>query len=107
MSSEILKMVVDGDLAPSSKGGVTFYPARELSRVFEWSVQIGRRVEWIEGLFYRPTTGEGQLSVAHIVQRHGKSDADFYAQCLDVASELEREAIAKEMSAYLEIGIST
>jgi hypothetical protein len=102
----ILTSVIAGELKPLKKGGVTFYPANELARVFDWALQNERTVERVEGLFYRPDTLEGQLSVAYIGDRDGRPEATFRAVCIELAMGLEAEAASKGMGGYFEIVVS-
>lgn len=102
----VLKSVIGGDLEPIQKGGVTFYPANALARVFDWAVASGRAVERIEGLFYRPDTREGALSVDYIGDRDGRSEAEFRAFCTELAKHLEAEAATNGMGGYFEIIVS-
>jgi hypothetical protein len=102
----ILKENIDEDLKPLRKGGVTFYPAGEVGRIFDWAHANGRTVEWVEGLFYRPTTEEGQLSVAYTRQREGADQTTFRQVCLELAKALEIDASANGMRGYFEIGVS-
>ena len=54
----VLKEVIADDLEPTSKGGIIFYPASELHRIFEWAQDAGRTLEWVEGIFYQPGNDE-------------------------------------------------
>jgi hypothetical protein len=102
----VLTSVIAGELKPLRKGGVTFYPANELARVFDWALQNERTVERVEGLFYRPDTLEGQLSVGYIGDRDGRSEAAFRTVCMELVRGLEAEAASKGMSGYFEIVVS-
>lgn len=102
----ILKEVVAEDLRPLRKGGITFYPAASLPRIFEWAEEQSRTLEWVEGVFYRPDTQEGELSGGYIAIRRKQDHASFKSTCLDLISEFEAEAASKAMGAYFEIGIS-
>lgn len=63
-------------------------------------------MEWVEGLFYRLKTDEGQLSLGYICERADENYPDFRAACVRLAVEIEQEAATKGMSAYFELGIS-
>ncbi len=102
----ILKEVIADDLKPLRKGGVTFYPADSLERIFKWAKETGRRVEWVEGLFYRADTHEGQLSLGYMCERQGAEDDAFLKTCLSLIDEFEAEAVGNGMGAYFEIGIT-
>ena len=88
------------------KGGITFYPAASIERIFDWADSQGRTLEWMEGVFYCPETDEGQLSVSYMCERGDESYTDFRATCVRLALEIETEAAAKCMGAYFELGIS-
>jgi len=95
-----------GDLKPARKAGVTLYPASALASIFDWAAKRGRTLEWVEGVFYRPDTDEGQLSVAYI-RRRGTTDTTAFRQtCLRLGEQLEAEAASLEMHGYFEIGVS-
>jgi hypothetical protein len=104
--SEILEMVVDGDIAPSRKGGVTMYPASALDRIFLWADRLGHQIEWIEGVFYDPVTNAGQLSVAYICELRGRDQDTFRTQCLDTVAEMAKERRHDSLVPFVEIGIS-
>ncbi len=88
------------------KGGITFYPAASIERIFNWADTQGRTLEWMEGVFYRPDTDEGQLSLSYMRERGDENYTDFRAACVRLALEIETEAAAKGMGAYFELGIS-
>ena len=102
----ILNEDVAEDLRPLQKGGITFYPAASLPRIFEWAEGLGRTLEYVEGVFYRPVTHEGQLSGGYIVVRGEHDHAAFKGTCLGLIVQFEAEAATKGMGAYFEIGIS-
>ncbi len=60
----------------------------------------------MEGVFYRPETDEGQLSLSYMCERGDENYTDFRADCVRLALEIETEATAKGMGAYFELGIS-
>ena len=102
----VLTSIIAGELKPLRKGGVTFYPAKALARVVDWALQNELMVERVEGLFYRPDTFEGQLSIGYIGDRDGRSEAAFRTVCMELAQGLEAEAASKGMSGYFEIVVS-
>lgn len=102
----ILKETVDERITPIRKGGVTFFPAEALAEIFDWAASKGTPVEWIEGVFYRPETDEGQLSVAYILQRAGAEDSIFRQRCLDLAALMKTEAAGNGYQAFFEIGVT-
>jgi hypothetical protein len=101
----ILKEAISDRLKPLRKGGVTFYPAAAMAEVFGWAADSGRTIEWVEGLFYRPETDDGQLSTAYICQRKDWP-SDFRQRCLKLAEQIEPDAASRGMGGYFEIGIS-
>lgn len=106
LTGMILKEAIAKDLEPLRNGGITFYPAAKLERIFDWARAAGRELEWVEGVFYRPDTDEGQLSLSYICERDGAEYGLFRQQCLDLTPDMEAEAASKHMSAYFEIGIT-
>lgn len=94
------------ELTPRRKGGVTFYPAEALPRIFDWASEQRRTIEWAEGLFYRPETDEGQLSIAYIAERKQGDPVAFRECCLGLARQIAEEAADKQMGGYFELGIS-
>ncbi len=102
----ILDETIAEDLRPLRKGGITFYPAAALQRIFDWAQHVSRRLEWVEGVFYNLDTDEGQLSLSYICEHRAGGYASFREACLSMVSEMEAEAAVKGMGAYFEIGIS-
>lgn len=102
----ILREAIAGDLIPSKKGGLTFYPAAALDRIFQWAQGSSRQVKWVEGVFYSPETDEGQLSLGYICECGDTEYAAFRDACLSLVPEIGAEAATKSMAAYFEIGIS-
>lgn len=103
----ILQEAIADDLTPLSKGGITFYPAASLERIFTWAQAEGRELQWVEGVFYRPDTDEGELSLSYICERREAEYEPFRLTCISLAQEMEAEAAVKGMGAYFEIGISS
>jgi hypothetical protein len=101
----ILKEVID-DLKPLRKGGVTFYPAASLERIFDWAQTSARELQWVEGVFYDPDSDDGELSLSYICERREAEYEGFRLTCVRLAREMEAEAAAKGLGAYFEIGIS-
>ena len=106
MKSMILQEAIADDLIPRRKGGITFYPAASLERIFDWATSAGRTLEWVEGVFYRPGADEGELSLSYICERRGTDYTVFRQTCVGLAGEIEREAAEKARGAYFEIGVS-
>jgi len=102
----ILEEAIADDLRPTRRGGITFYPAASITRIFDWADARGRTLEWMEGVFYCPDTDERQLSLSYMCERAHGSYTDFRASCIRLALEMETEATAKGMGAYFEVGIS-
>ena len=102
----ILEEAIADDLKPRRKGGITFYPAAAIERIFDWAESRDRRIEWVEGVFYRPETDEGQLSLSYMHELREQSYRDFRATCVRLAAEMEAEAMTRDMGAYFELGIS-
>jgi hypothetical protein len=102
----ILKETIAEDLKPLRKGGVTFYPASALEQIFDWAQDSSRQIKWVEGVFYCPSTDEGQLSVWYIHERGDEKYTSFRASCLGLVPEMEAEAATIGMGAYFEIGVS-
>jgi hypothetical protein len=102
----ILKEAIADDLRPTCRGGITFYPAASIARIFDWADAQGGTLEWIEGVFYCPDTDEGQLSLSYMCERAHESYTDFRASCIRLALEMDTEASAKGMGAYFGLGIS-
>lgn len=102
----ILKDAVAEDITPLRKGGITFYPAAALERIFDWAQATSRQLEWVEGVFYRPDTDEGQLSLSYMCERGDAEYGSFRETCLGLVPDIEAEAASKHMGAYFEIGVS-
>lgn len=102
----ILKEAIAEGVEPLRSGGITFYPAATLERIFDWAQATCRQIEWVEGVFYRLETGEGQLSLSYICERKDAEDESFRAACLGLVAEMEAEATSIEMGAYFEIGVT-
>jgi hypothetical protein len=103
--SVILDEVVADGLAPVQAGGITLYPAAALPSIFAWADEVGRTIEWLEGAFYNPVEGAGQLSLSYICER-GADGRAFVEQCLRLATAIQCEAAELAMGGYFEIGVS-
>lgn len=102
----ILDETIAEDLKPLRKGGITFYPAAALQRIFDWAQHASRRLEWVEGVFYCLETDGGQLSLSYMREHGAEGYASFREACLTMVSEMEAEGATIGMGAYIEIGIS-
>lgn len=102
----ILEEAIAEDLKPLRSGGITLYPAAALEQVFNWAQTAHRQLEWVEGVFYRPETDEGQLSLSYMCELRDAEYESFRATCLGLVPDIQAEAASKHMGAYFEIGVA-
>ena len=101
-----LRGTVAANIRPQVASGAALYPAADLERIFDWADTEGRTLEWVEGIFYNPSTNEGQLSGAYICERRGADYAAFRRTCLGLVAKIEAEASTLGMEPFFEIGVS-
>jgi len=106
MAIGILDAEISNELKPEKNGGVTMYPAFSLVQIFSWADKAGRTIEWVEGVFYAPTSQTGQLALDYVAERRDGDYEQFRQTCVRLASEIQAAAASREMGGYFEIGIS-
>lgn len=104
-SSVVLEEEIEGGPSPLRSGGITLYPALALEKIFSWADKEGRRLEWLEGAFFDPTTDTGRLSLSYMCECDGDYGV-FKERCLSLAAEIKQEASSIRMGGYFEIGVS-